>query len=359
MLNIYFPGPPLHWKNGIAIARKLRILYKPNEVKYYLNVKKFEISFSLLIGVRLSKMILEKISSNLPILFYSGYGGKEIILDNKIDIVHTIVQHVGKLIKYNKPTLYELDIAPIEYFHFYEGIPIPKLMSLYKYFRNLFKDQRNLLVVWQTSSVYLLRKLGFDENKINYVPPPIPLIKRNKEVSNEEPKLLFVGYDYYLKGGDIALKAFEIINKEIPKSKLLFISKNKPPVKFCNVIYIGVIDNEILKREILPSVDIFLCPFRFKRPSGMSILEAFSAGVPVISTYHPLLEDYVIDGFNGYSVKEYNAKNFAEKAIELLQDKNRLKNMSKNAIKYINDNYSPKYVASKLLKLYKYLIENK
>jgi hypothetical protein len=66
MLNIYFPGPPLHWKHGLAIARKLRILYKPNEVKYYLNVKKFEISFSLLIGVRLSKMILEKISSNLP-----------------------------------------------------------------------------------------------------------------------------------------------------------------------------------------------------------------------------------------------------------------------------------------------------
>jgi hypothetical protein len=63
-------------------------------------------------------MILEKVSSNLPILFYSGYGGKEIILDNKIDIVHTIVQHVGKLIKYNKPTLYELDISPIEIFPF-------------------------------------------------------------------------------------------------------------------------------------------------------------------------------------------------------------------------------------------------
>jgi glycosyltransferase involved in cell wall biosynthesis len=171
--------------------------------------------------------------------------------------------------------------------------------------------------------------------------------------------ILFVGYDYYLKGGDIALKAFEIINKEIPKSKLLFISKNKPPAKFSNVIYIGVIDNEILKREILPNVDIFMCPFRFKRTSGMSILEAMSAGVPVISTYHPLIEDYVIDGFDGYSVKQYNAQYFAEKTIELLQDKNRLKNMSKNAIKYINDNYSSKYVASKLLKLYKYLIKNK
>jgi Glycosyl transferases group 1. len=44
----------------------------------------------------------------------------------------------------------------------------------------------------------------------------------------------------------------------------------------------------------------------------MSILEAMSAGVPVISTYHPLLEDYIIDGFNGYSVKQYNAGNFAK-----------------------------------------------
>lgn len=33
--------------------------------------------------------------------------------------------------------------------------------------------------------------------------------------------------------------------------------------------------------------------------------------------------------------------------------------MSRNAIKYIIDNYSPKHVASKLLGLYKLLIENK
>ncbi len=57
----------------------------------------------------------------------------------------------------------------------------------------------------------------------------------------------------------------------------------------------------------------------------MSILEAMSAGVPIISTYHPLLEDYIIDGFNGYSVKQYNAGNFAKKIIELLQDNNKLK----------------------------------
>ena len=127
-------------------------IYRPTEVRYHLNVKKFQISFSFLIGVRLSKMILEKISPSLPILFY---GGREIITDNNIEIVHVIVQHVGKLIKYNKPTLYEMDLSPIEYFHFYEGIPIPKLMSLYNYFRNIFKDQRNLLVAWKPSSVYL------------------------------------------------------------------------------------------------------------------------------------------------------------------------------------------------------------
>jgi len=45
-----------------------------------------------------------------------------------------------------------------------------------------------------------------------------------------------------------------------------------------------------------------------------------------------------------------------QKKIELLQDKNKLKAMSKNAINYINEKYSPKYVASKLSMLYKTLI---
>jgi hypothetical protein len=40
-----------------------------------------------------------------------------------------------------------------------------------------------------------------------------------------------------------------------------------------------------------------------------------SAGIPVISTYHLLLEDHAIDGFNGYSVKQYSPKKFAEKQL--------------------------------------------
>jgi hypothetical protein len=70
------------------------------------------------------------------------------------------------------------------------------------------------------------KKLGFDESKINYVPPPIPIIERNKEVDNEEPTILFVGHNFILKGGSISLKAFEIINKEIPKTKLIFVSNS-------------------------------------------------------------------------------------------------------------------------------------
>jgi len=62
-----------------------------------------------------------------------------------------------------------------------------------------------------------------------------------------------------------------------------------------------------------------------------------------------------LNTFNDHSVKQYSPKNFAEKTIELLQDKNKLKAMSKNAIDYIDEKYSPKYVASKLQMLYKTL----
>ena len=351
-MRVYLDGPPLNWKHGLATVRKLRFLFNPPEVIYELNTRIIKVDLYNLYGfVRRS---VDLIYSGYSLLFLTGYGSYCKILNN-IDIVHCI----GSLIKYNKPTLYEIDISPIEFFYYYGGISLFKLMHVYHYFEKFFKTKNRKLVTWQPSNVRIIRKLGFDESKINYVPPPIPIIERIKEVDDEEPTILFVGYNFKFKGGDIALKAFEIINKEIPKSKLIFISQFSPPKKYVNVIFIGAIENDVLKKKYLPYADLFLAPFKFNSPSCLSLLEAFSAGVPVISTYHPLLEDYVIDGFNGYSVKEYNAKNFAEKVIELLQDKNKLKNMSKNAIKYINDKYSPKYVFSKLLKLYKYLIENK
>jgi glycosyltransferase involved in cell wall biosynthesis len=230
-----------------------------------------------------------------------------------------------------------MGISPIDFFYYYLDIQLSKLMRVYPFFDNFFNAENRLLITWHPSNVRIMRKLGFDESKINYVPPPIPIIKRNKDVDNEEPTILFVGHDFILKGGDIALKAFEIINKEIPKSRLIFVSQFVPHKKYANVVFTGAIENSILKKNYLPCVDLLLTPFKFNSPSCLSLLEAMSAKVPVISTYHPLLEDYVIDGFNGYSVKQYNPKYFADKTIELLQDKNKLKNMSKNALNYIKE----------------------
>jgi glycosyltransferase involved in cell wall biosynthesis len=348
-MKVYLDGLPLNWKHGLTTTRKLRFLFPPPEVNYELYTKK--INFELPYQHGIIRKYIDLIYPGSSLLYIIGYGSYSKILSN-IDIVHS----VGPLRKYNKPALYEMDYSPIEYLYYYRGVPLGKLAHAYYYFNIFFKAENRVLVTWRPSNVHIIRKLGFNESKINYVPPPIPVIERNKEVDNEEPILLFVGHDFILKGGEIALKAFEIINKEIPKSKLIFVSQFVPHKKYTNVIFTGPIENYILKKNYLPYVDLFLAPFKFDYPSCLSLLETMSAGVPVISTYHPLLEDYVIDGFNGYSVKQYNAKNFAEKTIELLQDNNKLKNMSKNAIKYINDNYSPKYVASKLLRLYKYLI---
>jgi glycosyltransferase involved in cell wall biosynthesis len=350
-MRVYLDGPPLNWKHGLATVRKLRFLFVPPEISYELNTRNIKVDLYKLYGF--VKRSVDLVYPGYSLLFLTGYGGYCRILNN-IDIVHCI----GSLRKYNRPTLYEIDYSPIEFFYYYSGFPLSKLMHVYHHFEQFFKAENKKLVTWQPSNVRIIRKLGFDESKINYVPPPIPIIKRNKEVDDEEPTILFVGHNFIIKGGDIALKAFKIINKEIPKSRLIFVSKFAPSRKYSNVVFTGPIENDILKKNYLPYADLFLAPFKFNFPSCLSLLEAMSAGVPVISTYHPLLEDYVIDGFNGYSVKQYDAKYFAEKTIELLQDKNKLKVMSKNAIDYINEKYSPKYVASKLSTLYRSLISN-
>jgi glycosyltransferase involved in cell wall biosynthesis len=221
-MRVYLDGPPLNWKHGLATVRKLRFLFNPPEVIYELNTRIIKVDLYNLYGfVRRS---VDLIYSGYSLLFLTGYGSYCKILNN-IDIVHCI----GSLIKYNKPTLYEIDISPIEFFYYYGGISLFKLMHVYHYFEKFFKTKNRILVTWQPSNVRIIRKLGFDESKINYVPPPIPIIERIKEVDDEEPTILFVGYNFKFKGGDIALKAFEIINKEIPKSKLIFISQFSPP----------------------------------------------------------------------------------------------------------------------------------
>jgi starch synthase len=179
--------------------------------------------------------------------------------------------------------------------------------------------------------------------------PSIPVQKINKKKSDNFT-LLFIGRDFEMKGGKIALEIIDNITKKYPNTSAIFIAEVPKIIKEkykknTRIKIYNLVDQEKLFNEVYPESDVFLYP-TFSDTFGFAILEAQSFGLPVIAmktkSTHTINETinngktgYVIenlksDAFNKY----YDAKiinEFIDKISNLIENKNKLKQFKKNA----------------------------
>ena len=87
------------------------------------------------------------------------------------------------------------------------------------------------------------------------------------------------------------------------------------------------------------------------------LLEAMSCGLPVIATDVRGNRDLISDGENGVIVPPRQPKKLAEAIINLLEDENKMEELSKNARKTIESNYTWESVSNKFLNCYESLLE--
>jgi N-acetyl-alpha-D-glucosaminyl L-malate synthase BshA len=133
------------------------------------------------------------------------------------------------------------------------------------------------------------------------------------------------------------VKIFYEIQKEIP-SKLMMVGEGpeKENAEYlCNqlgiqnkVIFFGN-SNEIDK--ILSYSDLFLLPSETES-FGLAALEAMACGVPVISSNSGGLPEVNKDGFSGYLSNVGDVAKMSQDAIDLLKDKEKLKQFKVNAL---------------------------
>ncbi|HHD80545.1 MAG TPA: glycosyltransferase [Campylobacterales bacterium] len=145
-------------------------------------------------------------------------------------------------------------------------------------------------------------------------------------------KLFLVGYDPV--PNQVYLKQCEDRNK-FPKS----------------IIFLGRKDNVA---DYLYSVDA-LCLTSHYEGLGIAALEAFSMGVPVLSTPSGGPEDIIIDGINGYISEKINVDSYV-KIIKKFIEKP-LKDRAK-IVEIYNKNYTMEICANKYLACYKNCIQN-
>ncbi len=115
--------------------------------------------------------------------------------------------------------------------------------------------------------------------------------------SPHECKLLFVGQSWHVKGGSLALKVAQELNKRGLKTTLTVVGcqPDEPLPSF--VRSIGIVDS-LTRNKLYSESHFFIMPSLFE-PFGVVFAEASSFGVPSLATNVGGIPSAVKDGLNG------------------------------------------------------------
>ena len=175
-------------------------------------------------------------------------------------------------------------------------------------------------------------------------------IKEILKLHRDKPLIFTLGLSHHLKGAKELIIIFSKILKQIPEAVLLIggwiIKENKFTIKKyvkklkippANIVFYGFIKNNLLKDFYSQSTLTFYTAL--DESFGLIPLESMKNGTPVIA-FEGGPSETILDGQNGYIIKNEDFKGFAQKAIELIRDKTLYERFSKNSVEYIEKNWN-------------------
>ena len=188
--------------------------------------------------------------------------------------------------------------------------------------------------------------------------------------TSERPSILFVGRFDLHKGGDLMLESFRLMalkNKEI---MLLFVGPDRGVTINSQLLSFGtylerfIPEDSIKKRiqflghcnsdkiaDLRKNAFVTVICSRYEN-FPVSLLEALAAGCPTVATAVGGIKEIITDGYNGLFAEPESAESIAEKVLELIENPEMMKILSKNAIEDSKRRFSPKVIAAQALDYY-------
>lgn len=185
-----------------------------------------------------------------------------------------------------------------------------------------------------------------------------------KPVINRDNNILFVGRMIENKGPLILIEAFKTVISKIPDATLTMIgdgpllseAKQLANKYELSITFLGAQPStEVLKQLSLSKV---FCLPSYTLPTGQSegmpivTLEAQACGIPVVTSARGGSTEGIIDGKTGFRVVENNVDDLAEKLIKAMTDEKFYIDASKQARKFICENFDIKDCSRRLEEIY-------
>jgi len=171
----------------------------------------------------------------------------------------------------------------------------------------------------------------------------------NLQSSQADPVVLFIGRDFYRKGGDILLEAFARAHRQHPSAKLIFLTRDPIPQSFpldgVEVLYTGWDRKKV--NECFRRANIFVLPSRLET-WGDVLLEAMAYGIASIGVNVEPMTEIVEDGRTGLLVEPDNAEALGDGLVKLFKDIELRKRLAEASRDFVQNNYSWDHVVHRM-----------
>ncbi|NJN55405.1 MAG: glycosyltransferase family 4 protein [Anaerolineae bacterium] len=227
----------------------------------------------------------------------------------------------GKLVQ-KQPYLLCTDITPIQYnqmgAQYGHRADNKGLLSRYKHWVNvnLLRNAAYFLPwsTWTRDS--LVNDYEVPLEKTEVIAPGVDLGTWRPFVhtKNGPLRILFVGGDFYRKGGDVLFDAFHSLPHGSAELHLVTRTQMEPETHIR--VYNDLKPNSPELIGLYQTADVFVLPSRAEA-FGIAAVEASAVGLPIVATDVGGLTDIVVSGKTGFLVKPGDATELSERLHQL------------------------------------------
>ncbi len=229
---------------------------------------------------------------------------------------------------------------------------------------NLKIPRENIKVISMGVDYYRFERIHKSKYK-NYYFKNIYFDKKEKHYK----LILFCGNKNYEKGAISILKSIPHILKKIKKVNFIFIGPSttaynhelKKIQKTTNIKIINLTPDNLTgyydkkKLTAFKEADLYLMPSR-SDAFGISFLEAWAAGKPVIGARIGATPEVIRENIDGFLVEFDNPEDIAQKVVKLLKNKRLRKRLGSAGQLKVSQNYTWDIIAKKTHEVYQTLM---
>ena len=304
-----------------------------------------------------------------------------------LDVIHSQTEFaIGTFARifakqYDIPIVHTYHTMYEDYVHYitkgyFDGIS----KKIVEYLTKFYCDTTIEELIVPTKKTYDLfkEKYGYDRN-VHIIPTGIEIERFYKEkinlsklkelksrlnINTNDVIALFVGRVASEKSIDFLINNHKQIVNKNPNCKLLIVGDGPDIEEYKKLTHKNKIDDNVIFTGKVPWNDIPLyyhladifTTASHTETQGLTVVEAMGASIPVVALDDESFRNTVIDGLTGYLFK--NKKQYINYMLELINDKQKRKMMGHQG-RINSEAYSSKYVAERVLTVYKLAIESK